>query len=375
MLSIPFLNPLRYKENGYSNNFNTKYFDLFHYPETIRDFEVLADYKQPFLLSDPLVQYFVSTVDSATINYYKCDGTPVHSVSLTAAFTFTLPSDPLFAYSVYTDTTDLNDLGEGVFYARITDGLTTFESELFEVASSQPGTVLIKYRHSKGYQDVIFEKLASDFYFYVRVQGYVKHNLPERVSTTYEDQVLNMTPLRNIPYNSWAYITDSTGIPNYMIDILNRVFGCFTLYIDGRAFTVPQDAKWEEKEEEFYPLRGWGIDMREKSLSASLNSITDTGGDTPVLPASKKELFSDWWTTTSADDKLTGTAASGVFGYTISQIDEIKFLARDGRQYDAVTSSPTNRQFYHNTGTNEVSFDTTLPFNPGETITIVFTKK
>lgn len=375
MLSVPLINPLRYVLQGASSVYNTKFFDEVLFPKTILPFEQPVDYYQPFNLSDPLVQYIITldALTTPTVNFHRVsDDSIIYSQAMTHQFNYSVPGGIL--YSVYTINTDLNNLGEGIFYARITDGTTTIESNKFCVEDNHENTILVKYRSTKLYQEVIFEKLIlldSSFYFYLRVQGYIRHNLPERSSTTYEDQVLDMTALKNVPYNSWSFITDSAGIPTYMIDLLNRVTGCSNTFFDGRQFTIPQDAKWEEKEEEFYPLRGWGIDLREARLLTSIGFDGSTGGDSgDVLPIAHK-IDSDWWNTTSGQYILPLTSVGQKEGYTVSQIYIPKLVFRSGNPIRITTGTPSNDQVKFDNAVGLI-FDSSLTFNPGETVTVLF---
>lgn len=374
MLSLSLINPLRYTEIGYSDSYNTKYFDLYQYVDTIRDFEEQVNYFQPFCLDDPLVHQVIGgsiyVPDHIIFSYFDCAGQLVHQQEVEPAFTITYAdTGGDIILSVYNNTTDLNDLGEGTFYSEIFDGNTTIRSNKFTVAASQPGTILVKYRNYKRYFDAIFEK-DENFYFYLRTQGYITHNLPERLSTTYEDQVLNMTALKNVPYNSWSFITDSGGIPTYMIDLLNHVFGCSELSIDGRLFTAPQDAKWEEKAEEFYPLRGWGIDLREKILKTSLD-YNSTTGTPPPPPSTIHDINSDWWTTTAGTHTIPRTA-TGYKGTAVSSIYKLVMVSRSGNTYRVIDSGTPANDEVKLDGTSGIVFDSALPFNPNETVTAIF---
>lgn len=262
MIIVPFINPLRYKEKGYLSDYQTRYFDEHLFPETILDFEEHVDYYQPWQTGDQINQQLFSDADSMSISFYDEDD---DSLILTQAATFvsstTLNGTTYNCFHIFTDT---SDIGNGRVYAIVSAGGLQIESHRMEICSNQRGTVLARYSNPKFYEDVIWEFLnAADVQMYFRINGYIKHNLPERVSSTYEDQPLNMTALKNTAFNSYSFITDSAGIPTYMIDICNRVMGCKNLAWDNRAFTVPESNKWEEKEEERYPMRGWGIDMRE----------------------------------------------------------------------------------------------------------------
>jgi hypothetical protein len=270
MIFIPFINPLRFKEKGVVSEFQTRYFDQHHYKETILPFEENAEYSQPFQLSDQIVNYLESDETSATISIIRTDDDAVIISEAFAAISSTVRDG--ITYYTYLSNITAEAIGEGNFCAQIQAGEFTLESNPFCILEDQEGTVQIVYSHKKFYEDVLWE--LGDIEMQFRTQGYIKYSLPQRNSTTYDDQPMNLRMLKTVPYGSWAFITDAAGIPNYMIDILNRVFGCSNLFIDGKYFTVPADAKWELKEEDRYPLRGWGIDLRERDNKSSIDFKT-----------------------------------------------------------------------------------------------------
>jgi hypothetical protein len=371
MIVVPLINPLRFKKKDFTSNFQTKFFDESLYPETIRDFEEQASYRQPFQLNDPLILQVESDALSLSLVFYTCDGIPQYSKDFDqiSSRTITSGSGTLILY-LHQITVDLNNVGEGAFYAQIENDVI-LQSNNICIYATQPNTLLAKYRNYKFYQDVIFEK-DTDLFFYLRVQGFIKTNLPERSSTTYEDQTLNVTQLKTVPFFSWKFITDSLGVPDYVIDLINRVFGCSTLYLDGRLFTVPDSEKFSELDEEYYPKRGWSIILREQQTNSSV-AFGGTPDSSPVVAASGNILAEDTWNTTPGAVTISGTSVK--YGFTISQIVKLLLGAREGEQQDiVVVSSPVGRQVKLNTSTHHFDVDPTIPFNPGETMTFLFEK-
>jgi hypothetical protein len=370
MIEVPFINPLRYKKQGFSSNYNTKFFDELLFPDTIEDYEQEVTYYQPWLITDPLSQEIESDEASVAIRFVRIsDGVTVLSSTYTQVSSTIVDSVTIYTYR---HTADLTSVGEGFFYVLAVAGTTTIESNKIFISSSQPGTILWKYRNTKSPYEGIPWELDATFYFYLRVQGYIKPKLPERIATTYTNQRVNTAMLKSVPYTSWYYVTDASGAPWYMADIMNRALGCNVLYGDGRLFTVPDTAKWEEKEEENYPMSGWGIDMLESEVKTS-RSFDSAGGPGTVTPAAKKELFSDWWTVTAGATSVTGLSA--IWGYSIADIEEVVEVDREGTEYNIVTGTPVNRQAKHNTSANQIEFDTSLPFNAGETVFLLFKRK
>jgi hypothetical protein len=371
VIEYSFINPLRFKKQGFSSSFNTKYFDQHLLPDTILDFEESSDYHQPWQVSD-LIHIQIKTDNlSVQINFHQEeDGDIIHNVFFTQVSTAVIIVGGVPTTFYWMEAyVDLNSVGEGHFYATIVGGSDTLESNKICVQTAQKHTVLIKYFHSEFHEDIIFE---SGIVFYLRINAFVRHNLPERQSTTYEDQVLNVVNLKGLPYNSWTLITEAHGIPTYMIDMINRACTCDNLFFDDRQFTIPDNSKWEEKQQELYVLRGWGIDIRERVIKSSI-AFNGASPTSPVVTPPKKELWADYWTTTPGATSIPSSQPSVVWGFTISQIFQVLEVDREGLEYDIVTvSSPVGRQCKHDAITPKLDFDTAIPFNPGETVNILF---
>lgn len=369
MIEVSFINPLRFKKQGYSSNYNTKWFDEFLFGETIKAPEEPKEYFQPFNLDDPLVLQITSPEVAVDLHFIRIsDGITIHSAPFTPISSAVIDSVAHYTYQI---NVDLNTVGVGTFYCLIIGGTTTLQSNNICIDTNHDQTIQLKYRNSKFYQEVIWEK-DPGFYMYLRVQGFIRHKLPERISNTYQDQPVNTTMLKTVPYNSWTFITNPAGIPTYMIDLLNRISGCNTTYWDGRLFTVPDSAKWEEKEEDFYPMRGWGIDLLETKVKSKI--AFDGAGEGPgvITPAVKKELFSDWWETTPGSTEVTGL--SNQWGYNINEIYEVLELVRSGLQQDEVSGTPGNRQMKWDSVAHKFITDSNVPFEVGETVFCLFKK-
>ena len=81
------------------------------------------------------------------------------------------------------------------------------------------------------------------------------------------------------------------------------------------------------------------------------------------------EPFSDYWTTTPTGTSISGTSFVHSYSLIGKQVLEVD---REGTEWDLTLSAPVGRQARFNSGTGVVDFDPTLPFNPGETIFVLF---
>lgn len=111
-------------------------------------------------------------------------------------------------------------------------------------------------------------------------------------------------------------------------------------------------------------VSGWG--------QASVN-IVGTGAfaidPSPSSGGVDENVDSDYWTTTAGATSITGYSVNGkdLMGRTVLAV------AREGMVYDPIFSgTPTNRLARVDSTTGTVSFDTNIPFNPGETVWVMW---
>ena len=85
----------------------------------------------------------------------------------------------------------------------------------------------------------------------------------------------------------------------------------------------------------------------------------------PSSPTGDEDVDSDFWSTTPGGTFISGLSYTGksLQGKTILGI------AREGTVYDPITTgSPSNRTALFNSALGRITFDTNIPFNPGETV-------
>lgn len=98
-------------------------------------------------------------------------------------------------------------------------------------------------------------------------------------------------------------------------------------------------------------------------------NIIGTGGftmdESPSSPTSDENVDSDYWTTTAGQYQISGLSV----GSKTLQGKEILAIAREGTVYDPITTgSPSNRTALFNSALGRITFDSNIPFNPGETV-------
>jgi hypothetical protein len=90
-----------------------------------------------------------------------------------------------------------------------------------------------------------------------------------------------------------------------------------------------------------------------------------TMDESPSSPTADENVDSDYWVTIAGGTSISGLS---VYGKTL-QGKEILAIAREGTVYDPITTgSPSNRTALFNSALGRITFDSNIPFNPGETV-------
>lgn len=99
-------------------------------------------------------------------------------------------------------------------------------------------------------------------YFYA--EAHINDYEPANEAERYDDQLLSHTTLSGTPFRVFKlFIGDDYGVPNYVIDKINRYLLTDQVYLDGKEFTVNGKAKMEIQRNKFYSFVGADIELRE----------------------------------------------------------------------------------------------------------------
>jgi len=297
----PILNPIKYQriDPAQVARYVSKHYLDYSYHETIDEFEEPARYTQPWMISDVIRQQLQATINPVQIFVVDCKGRTVYSNAFTQKQRNVL--DP--SLYIYEHTMPLALFDEGIYFIKVVAGTINYISEPIEIKNVWENSLLLEYSHYRFYGDVIFE---TGFTSALRVLGSLKHFQPASKDTTYEDQSLNQTLLHSVPYRVWPLVIGSAiGIPDYLMDKINLILGCSNLQIDGRYYTKAEGSRMEPTGVEFYPMRGYRIDMREKY---NRMSVLDSGEATMtgvVMIAAASDTKGFGTTNDAADAVLT----------------------------------------------------------------------
>jgi hypothetical protein len=264
--------------------YNTKFAGDWTEQEARKPWQTAATYWQKWQTNDVLRWQFISNVAPIKVQFYDCKGL---KVGTPLQFTQKQQNKYYPGFYIYEASYALAGLPRGRYRSEFTFGdpvIATLEGDFYDIAENWPNTVLAEYTNSFYYADAIFE---TGWLPNFRVEGWFKLQPPAARDELYEDQVLNQTMLFSDPYKVWEFIIGpSGGVPDWVVEKLNWIFGCDELFLDGKQFTKDNGAKFTEVEFERYPYRGWSINLRETARrSSSLFPIDPTTGGKKLLVA------------------------------------------------------------------------------------------
>lgn len=249
-------------------------------------------YHNKWLRSDSIALQLQTNTGQPTITVIQCDGTVVIGPQLMIQRQQN-PYDP--GTFIYESATALNACQDGgVYWFKITTGSITLISEPIQVFEQLTESLLVQYKHRRFYEDVIWETGVE---MNLRVPAIIRYKPPAAKDTVYEDQVLDMTMIKSIPYRVVDFVVGTgSNIPDYMIDILNRILGCSSVRIDGRYYAKNEGFKWEDPDDEMNALfKGYRGELRENINRASkiVEPATNTNEEVTIIGLVDLKGFAD----------------------------------------------------------------------------------
>lgn len=252
----------------------------------IPSFEYSKGYNQVYFNGDiPIIQILSTTAaDEIRIEFVDIDGDKIgiwthwefSSIGSYAGYrvyslNFAIPDKSILAGICFMKMTITDSAGNAVFY-----------SEPLYVCETMADVVAIVYNHDENDFDRLFTGAALPSM--IRVEGGMKSEglQPGGKFTMFQDMAYNSVMLNSQPYNveKWTF-GGSYGIPNWLADKINRVFGLSNVTIDNVQYSRNEGAKMERTGETDYPLAGWAIDLV-KTDNPTSEDFTTT--PIPVLP-------------------------------------------------------------------------------------------
>ena len=261
---IPLLNPVKFYDAAQTSDdiYFTKHFDQYKFSERLYDWHSRADYHQLWQTTDTIYLQFESNFSPINVYLQNCDGHNVIELPAIAG----LANKYLAGVYAFEVSMSLATVPEGCYRIKITagsgDGMKTFYSDCMHITTELvPNTVLLQYRNTRFHQDVVFE---TGIEFQLRLHGWISWLDPNRKDEAYRDEKYNPTILSSKSFRQFtAVFGDEYGLPDDIIDLLNRVWSCNSVKIDGKSFCVSEGGKFEFVTVEGYPKRGVSLKVEE----------------------------------------------------------------------------------------------------------------
>lgn len=269
-LNIPFINPVKFVPNSATPG---KHFDQDWAYNQIKSFESKIRYYQKWQVGDTTVIQLESSILPEDLKVYDCTKTLKKSIE----FVKVADGDDL-GINVYEAEVNMDDLPvnkDYYFYIKATYGPALFEaiSEPIRLQTSWPGTMQFKYRNSFNDFGVAF---STGVEFSFRCEAGIMDFQPENESADYIDQIHNVEVLSGTPYRTFKlYIGDEKGVAPWVLDLLNRVFVCDHVEIEGLEYSKNTGAKWEVNRVKPWPLFGGALEIVATKNMSGLQFMSD----------------------------------------------------------------------------------------------------
>lgn len=258
-----FLNPLNIVKVSPEQipQYNSRWVDDYFWMNRLNQYQQFAPkYAQPWQNNDVISLQLQGNSGQINIEVKNCKGKTVQGFIMTPKQQDSFEPSK-FIYEANIAQTPF--IPEGVYYYVFKVGVAPIVDVLIAdpvyIAQKHPRTLLIQYKNRKFKQKFIFETGIEPS---IRVRGYLQQIDPESEDTEFEDQTADITITKSVPYRLFKLTIEQ--IPDYMVTILNCIFGCSNVRIDGVAMTKNKEAKIESS----FPshanaLKNYTMEMRE----------------------------------------------------------------------------------------------------------------
>lgn len=237
----------------------------------IKSFETKAYYTQKWLRQKTTTIQCQSTVVPDDLKVYNKSQAVVKSIAWTNV-------SIVPGVNVYECTVDLSDIPEATYWLYQKFALLSYNAEFISEAISSkdyhPFVKAITYSNTYNNWDVVW---STGMQMTFCVECEIMNMKPEAEVTSYVDQTRDVFVLDGVPYRTYKLeIGDARGVTPYILDIINRIFCCDQVSIEGKSYVRNSGAKLEINQPKNYPLAGGTLEITEAKNLYSLqhNDLT-----------------------------------------------------------------------------------------------------
>lgn len=237
--------------------------------EQIKSFQRKAYYTQKWLRQTTTKIQMISTVAPDDLKVYDNTMAVIKSIAWVNV-------SGLSGYNVFEVTVDLSDKPAGNYWLYQKVELLSYKAEWISEpiysADTHKFVKAITYKHSRNDWDVVWTT-GIEMTFCVECE-LMEPEFKADI-TSYNDQTRDPFILDGVPYRIFKLeFFDAKGASPYMADIINRVFCCDTVKIEGKLYARNGELKvnWVKG----YPLMGCTLEVAEGKNLYSIQHNDDT---------------------------------------------------------------------------------------------------
>jgi hypothetical protein len=261
---IPHLLPIRFVPVGtpaYKTFFSDWYRNLVQY------YEKPDDYFQKWIEGTIIRLQFQANFGPVQLQILDCSGKVLSIVPALAVATELYDT----GFTTY-EATFTPPVMAGTWFvlinAGIGEGLQQFISEPQITPAHPRGLLTVKYSNSFNDDQVVFD---TGIEFNMNVEAIISEFIPKAKATVWEDQPMNLRAIEAIPYQQFKLIVgNGFGVPDWVIDKLNRIVCCTDVFFDSIQYTRVAGAEWQPTRADRYARAGWRLDIQPTLNSAAL---------------------------------------------------------------------------------------------------------
>jgi hypothetical protein len=244
---FPKANPLIFYKVGRANlqKYFTKHFDEWMFEERLYDWQAALDYSQVWQVEDIVPLQFESTMDPIIVKLMDSRGNIVIELpALIGLPNIFLPGTFSFEIAM-----SLASVPTGCYYFQIEAGAG--DDKVYYVTGNQyisvepiRNSILFEYWHSeKFHQDIVW---ATGIKLQYRTMGHFGWRDFARDDEAYRNQRYAPTLISSkTAEQAELYCGDEYGIPDDHYGIINRIWSCNNVLIDGKPFGLAPGSKVE----------------------------------------------------------------------------------------------------------------------------------
>ncbi|WP_430900457.1 MULTISPECIES: hypothetical protein [unclassified Paraflavitalea] len=260
ILEIATLCPLKFRNQNYSNPapYNTKYFEDYHYRDTLPYYVASDDYCQIWQKNDIINVQIRANYGPHNLELQNYKGTKITEFVLNPV---TTSMDGL-GMNTYEASIALNTFDAGIYRFVLKSGsplVTVLETDYFNLKDLHEGSILFEVTHNENDFGFVFETGIKVSF---RVHGGFTEYTPQTDRVVFIDQPRNIQQLSaRSYYTEKLVIGNSYGVPKWVIEKINEFFLCKTVLIDGKQWAAVSGAKFDASRVGKFQRAGWTMEV------------------------------------------------------------------------------------------------------------------